>query len=208
MKNQKHYIELWILVTLDFLVVTMQQARALADVTESKQVIPLTLSRVTAGLGPGADKMMLVVLSTAALGSGAAILRAMASALASALPVTVRDRHVALAFAALSLGATVASRGQGIVDTMVSVNVVYIASIAICLVALLRGAVLSSRHAAIIMATGFAVSMSAYAAGWMGWRAGDADVISLASGLGASAVVAAVLAFGIAGVRRAPRADS
>ena len=189
------------------LVVTMQQAGALADVPDSKQVIPLLLARVTAALGPGADQLMLVALSTAALGSGAAILRAMASALASALPTTAADRPAARALAALGLGAAVASRGQGIVDTMVSVNVVYIASIAICLVALLRGTVLSPRHAATIMATGFAASVAVYAAGWMGWLAGDADVISLVAGLGASAVVAAALAVGAAGVRRAPRAD-
>lgn len=189
------------------LVVTMQQAGTLADIPDAKQVIPLLLVRVTAALGHGADKVMLVALSTAALGSGAAILRAMASALASGLPATVHDRPAVIALVALGLGAAVASRGQGIVDTMVSVNVVYIASIAICLVALLRGTVLSPRHAAIIMATGFAVSVAAYAAGWMRWLTGDADVISLVAGLGASAVVAAALTAGAAGVRRSPRVD-
>ena len=63
------------------LVVTIQQAGALTELSDSKQVIPLLLARITAEMGPGADKVMLVALSTAALGSGAAILRAMASAL-------------------------------------------------------------------------------------------------------------------------------
>lgn len=190
------------------LVVTMQQAGALGDLPDSKQVIPLLLARVAGALGPGTDKVMLVALSTAALGSGAAILRAMASALASAVPATVPDRHPALALCALGLGAAVASRGQGIIDTMVSVNVVYIASIAICLVALMRGMVLSPRRAAMTMAAGFVASVAVYIAGWAGWLARDPDFISLVAGLGTSAMVAASLAFGAAPVPRAPRPGS
>lgn len=190
------------------LVVTMQQAGALGDLPDSKQVIPLLLARVAGALGPGTDKVMLVALSTAALGSGAAILRAMASALASAVPAPVPDRHPALALGALGLGAAVASRGQGIIDTMVSVNVVYIASIAICLVALMRGMVLSPRRAAMTMAAGFVASVAVYIAGWAGWLARDPDFISLVAGLGTSAMVAASLAFGAAPVPRAPRPGS
>ena len=189
------------------LVVTMQQAGALADLPDSKQVIPLLLARVTGALGPGTDKAMLLALSAAALGSGAAILRAMASALASAMPTRFPERHPALALGALGLGAVVASRGQGIVDTMVSVNVIYIASIAICLAALVRGTALSPRRAATIMATGFATSVAVYIAGWAGWLAGDPDVASLVAGLGASALAAALLAIGAAGARRASNAD-
>jgi SSS family solute:Na+ symporter len=180
----------------------------LGDLPDSKQVIPLLLARVAGALGPGTDKVMLVALSTAALGSGAAILRAMASALASAVPATVPDRHPALALCALGLGAAVASRGQGIIDTMVSVNVVYIASIAICLVALMRGMVLSPRRAAMTMAAGFVASVAVYIAGWAGWLARDPDFISLVAGLGTSAMVAASLAFGAAPVPRAPRPGS
>ena len=190
------------------LVVTMQQAGALGDLPDSKQVIPLLLARVAGALGPGTDKVMLVALSTAALGSGAAILRAMASALASAVPAPVPDHHPALALGALGLGAAVASRGQGIIDTMVSVNVVYIASIAICLVALMRGMVLSPRRAAMTMAAGFVASVAVYIAGWAGWLARDPDFISLVAGLGTSAMVAASLAFGAAPVPRAPRPGS
>ena len=190
------------------LVVTIQQAGALGDLPDSKQVIPLLLARVAGALGPGTDKVMLVALSTAALGSGAAILRAMASALASAVPAPVPDRHPALALGALGLGAAVASRGQGIIDTMVSVNVVYIASIAICLVALMRGMVLSPRRAAMTMAAGFVASVAVYIAGWAGWLARDPDFISLVAGLGTSAMVAASLAFGAAPVPRAPRPGS
>ena len=189
------------------LVVTMQQGGALVDVADSKQVVPLVLARVAGALGPGADKLMLVALSTAALGSGAAILRAMVSALASAVPGTLRDRQSVLSVIGLAVGAAVASRGQGIVDTMVSVNVIYIASIGICLVALLRNRALAPRHAATIMATGFMGSLAAYVAGWTGWLAGDPDLISLGAGLGLSGITAALLAFGTTGRRRASGAD-
>ena len=189
------------------LVVTMQQAGALAELPDAKQVIPLLLARVTAALGPGTDKVMLVALSAAALGSGAAILRAMASALASAVPGRLPDRHPVLSLLALAVGAAVAGRGQGIVDTMVSVNVIYIASIAICLAALIRGTALSSRHAATIMAAGFVASVGVYVAGWAGWISGDSDVASLGAGLGASAIVAVSLALGTPGARPVSGAD-
>ena len=189
------------------LVVTMQQGGELVDVADSKQVVPLVLARVAGALGPGADKLMLVALSTAALGSGAAILRAMVSALASAVPGTLRDRQSVLSVIGLAVGAAVASRGQGIVDTMVSVNVIYIASIGICLVALLRNRALAPRHAGTIMATGFMGSLAAYVAGWTGWLAGDPDLISLGAGLGLSGITAALLAFGTTGRRRASGAD-
>lgn len=189
------------------LVVTMQHASALNDLSGTQQVIPLLLARVVGALGTGADKLMLAALSTAALGSGAAILRAMASALASAAPAKIPERHPAVTLTALGLGAAVASRGQGIVDTMVSVNVVYIASIAVCLAALLRGAVLSTRNAAMTMAAGFVASVAVYVAGWTGWLTGDADVMSLVAGLAASALAAAAPVLGAAGERRASRAD-
>jgi SSS family solute:Na+ symporter len=167
-------------------VVTMQQAGSLAGVADARQVVPQLLARVAATIGPGVDKLVLIALSAAALGSGAAILRAMASALVSAAPGRLPATHPGLALLALALGAAVAARGQGIVDTMVSVNVVYIASIALCFAALLRGTSMTSLHAGAIMAAGFLASLAAYLAGWMGWLAEDADIVSLACGLGAS----------------------
>ena len=171
-------------------VVAMQQADALADVAEARQVVPLLLARVAATLGTGADKLMLAALSAAALGSGAAILRAMTGALASALPGRRSATQPGLALLALVLGAAIAGRGQAIVDTMVSVNMVYIASVAVCFVALLRGVALSPRQAGAIMATGFGVSLAAYCAGWAGWLGDDADLVSLVGGLAVSVTTA------------------
>jgi solute:Na+ symporter, SSS family len=185
------------LILISFLppavVVAMQKAGALADVADARQVVPWLLARVAGSLGAGADKVMLVALSAAALGSGAAILRAMSDALASTAPDRLSPTHPVFSLLALGLGVAVAGRGQGIVETMVSVNVIYIASIAVCFAALLRGVAMTPGHTVGVMATGFATSLAAYVAGWTGWLADGADIVSLSCGLGASIAVALCL---------------
>jgi solute:Na+ symporter, SSS family len=175
-------------------VVSMQHANALKAIADGKQVVPSVLSQVAASLGPGAETGMLVALSMAALGSAAAILRAMASALASATPGRRTTTHPAFAGASLAVGAALAMRDQGIVDTMVSVNVIYISSIGTCFAALLAGTPMPPARATAVMAAGFSVSLAVYVFAWAGWKPGDADVVSLASGLGASVATWAWLA--------------
>lgn len=180
-------------------VVAMQHAGSLGDVADGKQVVPWVLGRVAGSIGPGADKLMLIALSAAALGSGAAILRAMTSALASAVPGQRSASHPGFAILALAIGASLASRDQGIVDTMVSVNVVYIVSIGVCFVALLRGIPIPPVQAGAIMATGFTVSLAVYLAAWVGWLSEQADVVSLVGGFAASIATALCLAIAAAG---------
>ena len=180
-------------------VVAMNHAGSLDGVPDAKQVVPFVLARVAGTLGPGADKMLLVALSAAALGSGAAIVRAMTSALASVAPHKRHESHPGLAMVAIAIGAVVAARGQGIVETMVSVNIIYIASIGVTFAVLLRGTVMPAAHAGAIVAAGFLVSFAAYLAGWAGWLGENADTISLGCGLGASAVVALFFAARAAG---------
>jgi SSS family solute:Na+ symporter len=180
-------------------VVAMQHAGSLDGLADGKQVVPWVLAQVAESIGPGADKVMLVALSAAALGSGAAILRAMTSALACAAPGRRSATHPGLAMLALAIGAAVAGRGQGIVDTMVSVNVIYIASIAVCFVALLRGTPMTPAQAGTIMAAGLLASLAVYLAAWAGWIIEGADVVSLACGLGASVAVALCVAPAIGG---------
>lgn len=172
-------------------VVAMQDAGALDGVAESKQIIPFILSRVAHTLGPGADKLMLAALVAAALGSGAAILRAMTNALASTLPGRQWQQHPALGAVALAIGAALAARGQGIVDTMVSINLVYIASVAVPFAALVLGIRLAPCEALLIMGAGFAGSAVAYGLGWVGWLGANADLMSLLAGLGVSGLAAA-----------------
>jgi solute:Na+ symporter, SSS family len=95
-----------------------------------------------------------------------------------------------LAAVSIALGAALAARDQGIVDTMVSVNVIYIASVGVVFAALLRGIVVPVAHAGVIMAVGFSVAFATYVAGWTGWVGESADIFSLVAGLGASATMA------------------
>ena len=175
-------------------VVALKDANALAGLVDAKQAVPFALARVAEHVGPGADKALLVGLSAAAVGSGAAIVGAMTSALAAALPGARRASHPAFGAGVVVLGALVAARGQGIVDTMVSMNVIYIASVGVTFVALLSGLVISTAHAAIAVAAGFGMAFAVYLAGWAGLVAGTADLLSLTSGLVASACA---FAFGL-----------
>lgn len=183
------------LVLLAFLppavVIAMQDAGRLGALDDAKQVVPFILSEVARTLGQGVAQVMLAALMAAALGSGAAILRAMTSALASTVPESKFRQHPALGLIALAAGAALAARGQGIVETMVSVNLVYIASVAVPFAVLLTGAAMSPRQTTAVMASGFAVSGAAYGAGWLGWLDGHADLLSL---VGGTAVAAAVFA--------------
>jgi SSS family solute:Na+ symporter len=181
-------------------IVAMQRAGELEAVGDAKQVVPFVLARVAAAVGPGADKVMLASLVAAALGSGAAIVRAMTSALSSVAPQRGTRSHASLSLVAIAIGAALAARGQGIVETMVSVNVIYIASVAVVFAALMGNMALSPRCAGQIMSAGFLGSFAAYVAGWAGLLGDQADLMSLLSGLGASAAVAAVYAV-ISGTR-------
>lgn len=178
------------------LVVTMAENGALGDIVSAKQVVPFVLAQVAGSLGEGADTLMLVALSLAALGSGAAILRAMTDALDSAVPTGPSfpsARRPLLTMVALALGAALTARDQGIVATMVSVNVVYIASIGVCFVPLLLGAPLSKPHASAAMAIGFFVSAGIQLAAWGGWLLDDADLVALTGGLSASLAASLLL---------------
>lgn len=178
------------------LVLALQGTGGLAGLADAKQVVPFALGRAAGGLWPGAQALLLAALSTAALGSGAAIVRAMASAMAAALPRARPASHPAWSIAALAAGALLAARGQGIVDTMVSVNVVYLASVGWLFVLLLRGTSLPARKAGIVMASGLAASGATYLAGWAGWIGRDADTVSLVGGLAVSAIVGLICTAG------------
>lgn len=163
-------------------VVAMQNGGMLGDLVDTKQVVPWVLGQVAGSVGQGADKLMLIALSVAALGAGAAILRAMTEALACAASGSRSAGHPMFALIALGLSALLASRDQGIVDTMVSVNVVYIASIGVCFVTLVSGIVVPPQHAKWIVAVGFAGSVAVHLAGWLGQYGENTDMVSLLLG--------------------------
>ena len=176
-------------------VVAMQGGGMLGDLVDTKQVVPWVLGQVAGSVGQGADKLMLIALSVAALGAGAAILRAMTEALACAASGSRSAGHPMFALIALGLSALLASRDQGIVDTMVSVNVVYIASIGVCFATMVSGIVVPPQHARWIVAVGFAASVSVHLAGWLGQHGEDTDVVSLLLGCFLSAGTALWLRF-------------
>ena len=183
------------LVLLAFLppavVIAMEHAGALADLADAKQVMPFLLARVASTLGPGADIVLLAALSLAALGSGAAIARAMTSALAAVAPARSVRMERSRPVIALAIGAALAARRQGIIDTMVSVNVIYIASVAIPFVALISRRAVPIQCATAAMVGGLVASVAAYGAGWMGLLDARIDTVSLLAGLAGSLLAAA-----------------
>ena len=172
------------------LVMSMGSA-ALASGASGTQVIPRALELAASRLAPGAGVVMLGCLSAAALGCGAAILRAMTSAIGAMLERDTREVSVQPRLLALVLGAVLAARGQGIIETMVSVNVIYIASIAVVIVSLLLGRRLAPEQARQAMMAGFLSSSAVYGATWAGVLATAGNLWSLVLGLGASAAVCA-----------------
>jgi SSS family solute:Na+ symporter len=190
------------------LVMALRGAGELDGLSDAKQVIPFALGRAADGLWPGSQALLLAALSTAALGSGAAIVRAMASAMAAASPAARDANHLGWSIAALAAAGVLAARGQGIVETMVSVNVVYLASVGWLFVLLLRGATLAATQAGLVMGAGLAASGAAYLAGWAGWLDGDVNTVSLVGGLGVSAIMALICtvrapsSIGVGGLRR------
>lgn len=176
-------------------VVAMQATGAFAELPDSKQVIPWALSKAAGSLANGMGAGMLVALSIAALGSGAAVLRAMASAMSATLPAKWGGLCWVAPGLSLLIGAILASRDQGIVETMVSVNIIYLASIGVCFVALLANISLSAHHARATMLAGLGVSAGMYLAGWTGLLGQQADAVSLLAGVAASTCVA--IGFGL-----------
>jgi SSS family solute:Na+ symporter len=180
-------------------VVAMQTTGVLVDMPDGKQVVPWVLSRSAGHLSGSLGAAMLVALSLAALGSGAAILRAMASAVSTTLPGIGRGRLASAS--ALVIGAMLAARDQGIVETMVSVNIVYLASVGVCFAALLADIHLTPQRARATMVAGLIASGGVYAASWLGLLSTQADASSLVAGLAASMGVAVGFGF-VAGHRR------
>ena len=185
-----------ILVALSFVpasvVLGLQHDGGLTTLGDGKQAIPLALSYAATRLGISVlGAVFLIGLLGAALGSGAAIVRAMTSALGAATGGRASAERFWPSALVLAIGAALAIRGQGIVATMVSVNIIYIASIALTFACLIAGVPLTARSAAGILAAGFVVSTSVYALSWLQLIGGDTDLLSLLAGLGASGLVLA-----------------
>lgn len=158
-------------------------------VADAKQVVPQALSLAAAELAAAAGPIMLGVLGAAALGSGAAVLRAMVSALQAARPRRTSTSSVGLTAIAMAVATALTATGLPIVDTMVSVNVVYIASVGVSLFCLLRGKEGDEVEDTWVIAAGFLGSVAAFAPTWVGRPIPNVELIALLVGL-ASATAA------------------
>lgn len=156
---------------------------------DAKQIVPFILSKEAGHFGKVFSSALLAGLCAAAMGSGAAITRAMTDALRSAAGGSRLAKPPVLSVAALGMAFMLTVRGQGIIPTMVSVNVIYIASIAVVFMALLKGRTLTTAQAAGVMGAGFATSAAIYVGSWVTLASWDTDLTSLIGGLVASSAI-------------------
>jgi SSS family solute:Na+ symporter len=162
-------------------------------VADAKQVVPQALSLAAADLAVVAAPVMLGVLGVAALGSGAAVLRAMVSGLQAARPDGASASPLVLAAIAMAVATALTASDLPIVDTMVSVNVVYIASVGASLFGLIRD---KSGHAVdetSAIAAGFVGAVAVYVPAWLGHSIPNVELLALLVGLASAAVVRALL---------------
>jgi SSS family solute:Na+ symporter len=162
-------------------------------VADAKQVVPQVLSGAARHLSALAGPLMLGLLGIAALGCGAAILRAMVSALQSAQAGVGPRRTLPLAVVALGLAAALTASGLPIVDTMVSVNVVYVASVGVSLAGLLRQREARGVDETWVIAPGFAGAVAVHVAAWLGAPVAHTELVALTTGLAAAALTRAAL---------------
>jgi len=154
-------------------VIAARDAGILTTVADDKQIIPFLLSHISARISPYWGIALLLGLLSAALGSGAAIVRAMTSALASSISGSGEIRRFPLSAAIILLG----------------LNIVYIASVAPIFVFLLLGVAVSASGAQKAIAAGFATSVFLYVAKWLGLVAGSVELFSLCIGIAVSVLV-------------------
>jgi SSS family solute:Na+ symporter len=174
-------------------------AGLIAHADNAKEAIPLILAHMSDRLGHGAGAAMLMTLLAAALGSGAAIVRAMTDAVLALSAAPRSHARLQVSIAVVLLGGVVATRGQAIVETMVDLNIVYIASIAPLFAYRLLNIDVSGFAAQRSLLAGFAVSSALYATKWLGIVSGHVEMVFLGVG-----ILASVLALE-ADRRREPR---
>jgi len=168
-------------------VVAFQSGPASAQPDNCNQIMPFIMAGVAQRLAAGYGWVMLAVLLTAALGSAAAIVRAMSSAALSAIDSERHPGWVHLAM--VLLGGLIALRGQAIIDTMVALNMVYLGAIAVVFVAQFTSWKIPAQSAWFAMLAGIFASLTPYLLCWAGLTTLDTDLLSLMAGVLASLLV-------------------
>ena len=136
------------------------------NVTVPLQVVPVLLTHSLPGGTTRATRdIVVIVLVATALGSASSILRAMSDATATLGPRSTFRPIWSRALPVL-LGTLVATRAQTLVDTMVDLNVVYIAAVGPLLVLSMLRVRVPDYAANAAMATACAISLGGYLIRW------------------------------------------
>ncbi|PMS32649.1 SSS family solute:Na+ symporter [Trinickia symbiotica] len=135
-------------------VVAAFHAGRLFGLTDAASAVPWIMLQTGGGMG----LFCIGVILLAALGSGTAVTRAMACALEGLRPVAGRHRH-APRILIIAMGCAIASDGQAIVSTIISLNVVYVAAIGLLFVLHETGRQVAPRCAPVMMLSGAVSSL-------------------------------------------------
>jgi solute:Na+ symporter, SSS family len=131
------------------------------------QVVPLAL---IAALGNSSELVQTIVVASllvTALGSACSIIRAMADATAAISPGAPYSRLLSRVIP-ICASTLVATRGQSMIDMMVTLNIVYLAAVGPLLALTILGHRVADRNARRSMSTGFGIAMTCYLIQWMG----------------------------------------
>lgn len=146
-------------------VIAAQRSGQLVGMPDAAEAIPMLLLQAAHKVGQGAGLVSLGVLLAAALGSGAAVARAVAGALAATVPGAARHQHASRVLV-IAASSAIAVDGQTIISTIVTLNIVYIAALGPPFILYLAGRPVGTRCASWMLASGALVSFSASVMSW------------------------------------------
>ena len=167
-------------------VLAATRAGVLTQVGDAKEAIPLILVHMSDRFGKGAGSVMLLTLVAAALGSGAAVLRAMTTAVLALGAGPGAVSRLGTSALLVLAGGVVASRGQAIIETMIDLNIVYIASIAPLFALVLLNVTVPAIAAQRALVAGCIASLVLYTMKWTGLVTGNVELAFLGAGMLAS----------------------
>ncbi|CAM2175289.1 sodium:solute symporter [Burkholderia orbicola] len=136
-------------------VIAAFHAGRLFGLTDAASAVPWIMLQTGGGMG----LVCIGVILLAALGSGTAVTRAMACALEGLRPVAGGHGH-APRILIIAMGCAIASDGQAIVSTIISLNVVYVAAIGLLFVLHETGRQVAPRCALLMMLSGATTSLT------------------------------------------------
>lgn len=170
-------------------IVAALHAGNLSGLTDTASAVPWIMLQINGPMG----MVCVVAILLAALGSGTAITRAMSSALEGLQPGN--DQHgFAWRVLITATGCAIATDGQAIVSTIVSLNTVYVAAVGLLFLIDEAGRGIAPRCASWMLVSGAAASLFVSAMNWTG--TGDLPGwLPLPAGLLASACVLAAWQF-------------